>query len=152
MAQHDRIAHAELIKSLHEQSCLGCCGPNTRAGALAVAEAWPAKAANKSAGAQKGDTRANREILDQRAIAMEQHHARSGGITTIEIMKSHSLALRESANRWVPPFRHDREYKVTDCQDKQDDHNNHEDGFCRGHFAGSPDAGSIKLTSRIAAR
>jgi hypothetical protein len=119
---------------------------------LAVAEAWPVKAENTIAAGKKVNKPANREILDHRAIAMEQHHARSGGITTIEIMKSHTLALREGANRWVPPFRHDREYKVTDCQDKQDDHNNHEDGFCRGHFAGSPDAGSIKLTSRIAAR
>src|SRR3954454_10372066 len=140
MAQHDRIAHAELIKSLHEQSRLSCRGPNTRARAFAVAEAWPIKAENTIAAGKKVNKPANREILDHRAIAMEQHYARSGRITTIEIMKSDTLALHEGANSWGPPFSQDREYKVTDCQDKQDDHNNHEDGFCRGHFAGSPDA------------
>src|SRR4030088_1541567 len=114
MAQQDRIAHAELMKSLHEQSRLGCRGPNTQAGALAVAETWPVKAENTIAAGKKVNKPANREILDHRAIAMEQHHARSGGITTIEIVKSHTLALREGTNRRVPPFRHGREYKGTD--------------------------------------
>ena len=75
--------------------------------ALAVAEAWPVKAENTIATGKKVNKPANREILDHRAIAMEQHHAGSGGITTIEIMKSHTLALREGADRWVPPFSHD---------------------------------------------
>src|SRR5882757_2203287 len=107
MAQHDRIAHAELIKSLHEQSCLGRRRPNTQVGALAVAEAWPVKAENTIAVGKKVNKPANCEILDHRAIAMEQHHAGSGGITTIDIMKSHTLALREGADRWAPPFSHD---------------------------------------------
>src|ERR1700674_662877 len=107
MAQHDRIAHAELIKSLHEQSCLGRRRPNTQAGALAVAEAWPVKAENTIAAGKKGNKAANREILDQRAVAAEQHHAGSGGITAVEIVESHTVALGESADGWVPPFRHD---------------------------------------------
>src|SRR6202022_797410 len=107
MAQHDRIAQAELMKRFHEQSRLGCRGPKTRAGALAIAEAWPVKAENTIAAGKKVNKPADREILDHRAVAMEQHHAGSGGITTIEIVKSHPLALREGADRGVPPFRHD---------------------------------------------
>src|ERR1700704_506067 len=107
MAQQDRITHAELIKSLHEQSCLGCRGPKTPAGALAVAEAWPVKAENTIAAGKTVNKPANREILDHRAVALEQHHAGSRGITAVEIVESHTLALREGANRWVPPFSHD---------------------------------------------
>src|ERR1700731_300800 len=103
MAQHDRIAHAELVKSLHEQSRLRCRGPNTGAGALAVAEAWPVKAENAIAAGKKVNKPANREILDHGAVAMEQHHAGSGGITTVEIVEAHTVAFGEGANGWVPP-------------------------------------------------
>jgi hypothetical protein len=107
MAQQNRIAHAKLMESLHEQSRLGCRGPKTQAGALAVAEAWPVKAENTIAAGKTVNKPANREILDHRAVAMEQYHAESRGITTIEIMKSYTLALCEGANRWALPFSHD---------------------------------------------
>jgi hypothetical protein len=42
MAQHYGVAHSKLIKSLREQVCLRCGGPDARTGTMAVAKSRPA--------------------------------------------------------------------------------------------------------------
>src|SRR3954452_14033005 len=64
---------------------------------------------------------------------MEQHHARSRAITTFEIVEPHTIAFNKGPDRWVFPFRQDREYNVARHQNNEGDHDNDEDGFSSGH-------------------
>ena len=105
MAQHGRIGHSELIKSLHEASRLSCSGPDPRAWPLAIPEAWPIEAQDTIGPSKKINKPVDGEILDHGSIAMEQHDARSGTITTVDIVESHAVALDEDAGWRVPPFR-----------------------------------------------
>jgi hypothetical protein len=75
---------------------------------------------------------AENEILDQRAIAMEQHHARPGRIATLEVVKSHTFTLDELAYRRVLPFSREREHNVPGYENENNAYNDKED-FSRVH-------------------
>src|SRR4051794_14560470 len=135
MAQHHGITHGKLIESVHKQSGLVCCSPDTRARSFAMSKAWPVKAKNAMTTREKLEESADYEILDHHAIAMEQHDAGSARITTIEIMQANAVALDETADRSVIPFRQHREHHVADNEQKKTGHDNEDDDFSGGHFA-----------------
>ena len=109
-AQRDRANRVD--QSLQEQCRLGCCSPNACAGPLTVSEAWPIKAYNPVAACKPVHESADDEILNHRAVAMEQHHARSCAITTLEEVETQPLTLDEVADWWVLPFSDEREHDV----------------------------------------
>jgi hypothetical protein len=45
------------------------------------------------------------EILNHRAVAVEQHHAGGAGIATFNVMEPHSVTLDELSDRRVPLLR-----------------------------------------------
>src|SRR3954453_10306014 len=151
MAQHHGITHGKLIESVRKQSGLVCCSPDTRARSSAMSKAWPVKAKNTMTRREKLGGSADYEILDHHAIAMEQHDAGSARITTIEIMQANAIALDETADWWVIPFRQYREHHVADNEQNKAGHDNEDDDFSGGHLR-SLHAGSVKRTSGIAAR
>ena len=104
---HDGVADAELIKGLDEQRCLGCCSPDPCAGSLTVSKAWPVEANNAVAGRKMVHESADNKILNQRAVAMEQHHAGSCTITALEVVETHPVTLNEVANWWVLSLSHE---------------------------------------------
>jgi hypothetical protein len=64
---------------------------------------------------------------------MEQHDARPRGITTLEIMEPKALALDETTDRRVPSFSDKRERYIPNNQQKENTHNDGENGFSSGH-------------------
>jgi hypothetical protein len=64
---------------------------------------------------------------------MEQHYARSCGVTSLKVMKPHAFALDETTDWWVPPFSHQREHDVPDHQKKENTQNDDEGGCSSGH-------------------
>jgi hypothetical protein len=75
---------------------------------------------------------AKNEILDQGAIAMEQHYARPGRIATLEVVKPHTFTLDELAYRRVLPFSREREHDVPGYDNENNAKNDKED-FSRVH-------------------
>ena len=53
MAEHDRIAHPEMIESFHEKSRLSRCGPDPKPWSSTMSEAWPVKANNTMVASKK---------------------------------------------------------------------------------------------------
>src|SRR3954468_11226953 len=100
-------------------------------------KAWPVKAKNAMTTREKLEESADYEILDHHAIAMEQHDAGSAQITTIEIMQANAVALDETAEGWVVPFRQDREHEVADNEQNKPGHDNEDDDFSSGHVCGA---------------
>ena len=75
---------------------------------------------------------ADDEILNQRAVAMEQHPAGSPTITALEVVKTNAVTLDEGADWWVLSLGHERKHDVPYDQNEED---NNEDGsgFADGH-------------------
>src|SRR4051795_10074899 len=96
-------------------------------------EAGPVETHHTIAARQDIDEPADDEILDHRAVAVEQHDAGSRGIATIDVVEAHAIALDKGADRWVPPFRDPREHDIADHQDNQNDDDNKDNGFSGGH-------------------
>jgi hypothetical protein len=84
-----------------------------------VSEARPIKANHAVVPGKKVYEATNYEILHHRAIAMEEHNARGGGIPSFDVVEAHTVALEELANRRVPSFRQKRERYVADHHDHQ---------------------------------
>lgn len=78
---------------------------------------------------------------------MEQHHARSCAITTLEEVETQPLTLDEIADWWVLPFSDEREHDVPYDQKNEEDSNNDESGFTSGHSRSL----ATQVASRIAA-
>jgi hypothetical protein len=68
-------------------------------------KAGPIDAHNTIGLSKKINKPADREILNRGPVAMEQHDARSGGITPFNVVETYAVALDEFADRWVPAFR-----------------------------------------------
>src|SRR5437762_13637596 len=64
---------------------------------------------------------------------MKQHNAGSRGITTVDIVESHTIAVGKATNGRVIPFRQHRKGKVPDHQKNEGDYNNDGDGLSSGH-------------------
>jgi hypothetical protein len=99
---------------------------------LTVSKAGPIEANNAVAGRKMVHEAADNKILDQRAIAMEQHHAGSCTITALEVVETHPVTLDEVADRWVLSLSHEREHDVPYDQNEENS-NNDGSGFADGH-------------------
>src|SRR5258705_12788565 len=99
MAEHSRIGHPELVESFHEESRLSCCGPDPEPWPFTMPKAWPVEAQDTICLSKKINKPADREILDHGSVAMEQHDARSGRVTAINVMETYAVELDELADR-----------------------------------------------------
>src|SRR6516164_6259128 len=75
-------------------------------------ETRPVETQDAVAPGEKVNQPADREILDHRSVATEQHHAWRIGIATIDAMESDTVAFGELADRRAPFLRQSRESKV----------------------------------------
>jgi hypothetical protein len=96
-------------------------------------ETGPVEAHNTIVLSKKINKPADREILDHGSVAMEQHDARSGGITPFNVVETYAVALNELADWWVPAFRQLGENNITDDEKDQQQHRYEQDGFSSGH-------------------
>jgi len=133
MAEHGRITHPELIESFDEESRLSRCGPDPEPWPLTMAKAWPIEAHDTIGLSKKINKPADREILDHGSVAMEQHDARSVGITPFNIVETYAVALDELADRRVPAFRQSGENNVPNYKKDQQQSQDEQDGFSGGH-------------------
>src|SRR5436305_1444538 len=104
MTQQDRVTNPELLEDSGKESCLGRRCPDARARAFTVTETRPVETQHAGAAGKKFDEPADHEDLDHGSVAVKQHHASRGGITTIEIMEPDSLTDDEGTDRRVPSF------------------------------------------------
>jgi hypothetical protein len=63
-------------------------------------ETGPVEAHNTIVRSKKINKPADREILDHGSVAMEQHDARSGGITPFNVVETYAGALNDFAEWW----------------------------------------------------
>ncbi len=64
---------------------------------------------------------------------MEQHHAGSPTITTLEVVKTNPVTLDEVADWWVLSLSQEREHDVPYDQNEEDNNNDGSD-FADGHL------------------
>jgi hypothetical protein len=76
---------------------------------------------------------ADDEILNQRAVAMEQHHAGSPTITALEVVETNPVTLDEVADWWVLSLSQEREHDVPYDQNEEDNNNDGSD-FADGNL------------------
>ena len=96
-------------------------------------ETRPVKTQDAVAPGEKVNQPADREILDHRSVAMEQHRAWRIGIATVDAMESDTVAFGELADRRVPLLRQSRESKVGGRQDDQNNDDDRDHGLHRRH-------------------
>jgi hypothetical protein len=64
---------------------------------------------------------------------VEQDHARRGGIPAFDIVKVHSVALDEDANRWISSLSGHLKCDIAKYQNDKPGQNDQQDGFSCGH-------------------
>src|SRR5581483_12465142 len=112
MAPHDRVTHAEALQSIYEQRCLRRCGPDPKAGPLAMPKSGPIEAEHTISLCQRIDESADQQILDHGTVSMEQHDPRRRCIAPLDIVQSYTIAFYELAKRRVSSLADQREHNV----------------------------------------
>jgi hypothetical protein len=132
MSDHHRVANPDLFQSFYKEGGLRAGGPDARAWPLAMSEAGTIKAQDTMALGKKINEPADGEVLNHRSIAVEKNHARGSRVPPLPIVHADPVALDELPHRWISSFRYEREYKISDNQQNQDNNKNGEDGCnCR---------------------
>jgi hypothetical protein len=132
MSDHHRVANPDLFQSFYKEGGLGAWSPDARTRPLAMSEAGTIKAQDTIAPGKKINEAADGEVLNHRSITVEQNHARRSRISPLPIVHADPVALDELAHRWIFSFCYDREHKVPDDQEYQDNNKNGENGCdCR---------------------
>jgi hypothetical protein len=120
MSDHHRVANPDLFQSVYKEGGLRAGGPDARAWPLAMSEAGTIKAQDAMALGKKINEPADKEVLNHRSIAVEKNHARGSRGPPLPIVHADPIAFDERPLRRILSFCYDREHKVPDDQEDQD--------------------------------
>jgi hypothetical protein len=134
MSDDHRVPSADSFQRFHEKGGLGAWSPDAGARPLAISESGTIKAQDSIALGKKINEAADGEVLDHRSVAVEKNHARGSRVTPLPIVHADTVAVDELPQWWISSFRYDREHKVPDDQDYQDNNKNGENGCDCGHI------------------
>ena len=144
-----RVPSPDLFQNFYKEGGLGAWSPDAGARPLGMSESGTIKAQDTIAPGKKINKAADGEVLNHRSIAVEKNDARGSRVSPLPIVHADPLALDELPRRRIFSFRYDREHKVPDDQEKQDNNKNDEDDCDCGHiYRALESTDSVNIMSR----